>query len=236
MKHMLWLVLAGMLVGISNTWAADDDWKDEYRTAGTTVGKNIEIKLRGDYLKPKDDLYWDKAMGGSLQGIVWIQPNFGFGFEIGIQKWESTEEDWIYRVIDDTPFYAHEEGDANMIPIGVSGLYQIQVGNTAKILLEGGARYVAINSKVERRQEAPYAETATHIYYRNETIEIDFEDGMVGFIGANIEFDLGSGWSLFVGGGYQFDIAKGDYKVGGKAIDEHSLAGAFARAGVGLSF
>lgn len=236
MKHVLWLALAGLLVSISSTWAAEDDWKDEYKAAGTTIGKNIEIKLRGEYIKPKDEKYWEKAMGGSLQGIVWVQPNFGFGFEVGMQKWESTEADWTYLTIGGTPFYAHEEGDATAFPIGVSGLYKIPIGNVASILLEGGARYVAINSNVERRQEVPYGETETRIYYNNKTYEIDFEDGFVGFIGANIEFDLGSGWSLFGGGGYQFDIAKGDYAVEGQAVDEHSLAGAFARAGIGLSF
>lgn len=122
-----------------------------------------------------------------------------------------------------------------MIPLGVSGMYKIPVGQAANLTLEAGVRYVIVNSNVEFIEAEALADSYGHSYSQSASYDVDLDDAIVGIIGAEFDFELSQGFRLFAGGGYQFDIVKGDVTAGGMDIDyENELKAAFIRAGVAL--
>ena len=233
MKKLVGLILAGMALGSFNAWSAED-WRDDYKDDSST-DKKMEIRVKGEYLKPKLDEWWDSAYGGGVQGIIWVQPNFGFGIEAGIQSWKAVDDVYVMQVVYNQRFYAQDKGDMNIFPIGASALFNIPLGDKAKITLEGGIKYMFVQSDVEHIEEIPLGISGNNIIYDTYKDDVDIDNGMVGFIGADIDFDLGSGWRLFAGGGYQFDIMKGDIDTAGLKT-ENELAGAFVKGGIGYSF
>jgi len=114
-------------------------------------------------------------------------------------------------------------------------MYKIALGDTASLTLEGGLRYVIVNSNVEFVQAEAIADAYGNYIAAAESIEIDFDDGIVGVVGADFDLQLGEGFYLFAGAGYQFDVLKGDITVGGINSEvENELNAIYARAGITL--
>lgn len=227
MKIIYWAIALGLVISAVNTWAANSE------------KPKMEMRAYGEYLKPKFDDFWDKAYGGGIQGVMWVNADFALAAGLGIQSWKVNEEIFGQRSGYASGLGVGEAhqivGDATMVSLGASGMYDIPLGEKAKIRLEGGIRYVVISPSIDYE----YAIAVTdgrYVYWEEYQYEVDIDNGFVGFIGADFDYDMGSGWRIFAGGGYQFDISKGDISAESLNIGENELAGAFIRGGVSRSF
>jgi len=171
-----------------------------------------EVKLGGDYLFPGSKT-WDKAYGAQAQMIYRWTTGWGIGLSAGLQQWAINEESsshggYIEGVV---PYgYAtHMTGNANMIPLGLSGLYAIPIGDRVRIDLECGLRYIFVNSSVEQSEALVLDGGNTRYAYLFKS-DVDIGNGLVGFAGVNIDVKLTDMFKVFVGVGYQLDVSKGD--------------------------
>jgi len=197
-----------------------------------------QLKIGGEGVIPGDDS-WDIGYGASAQVIFWTETGLGFGLYAGAQMWDVTDDVVVYgEDLGGGVGYAQGlglDGEAIMIPVGASALYKIALGETASLTLEGGVRYVIVNSNVELIYAEAFADAYGNYIAAAESYEIDFDDGIVGVVGADFELALSEGFYLFAGAGYQFDVLKGDITVGGINSEvENELNAVYARAGITL--
>jgi hypothetical protein len=200
-------------------------------------GKSTEFKLGGEALFPGQDDDWDKGYGASARVIFWQESGLGLALSIGVQKWDVNDEVYSYGEYlgygIGYGYAAGLEGDATMIPLGASGLYKIPVGQTATLTLEGGIRYVIVNSNVKFVEAEALADSYGYSINDSYSYDVDYDNGIVGLIGAEFDVELSKGFRLFAGAGYQFDLMKGDTEVAGIDINyENELKAAFIRAGL----
>lgn len=186
---------------------------------------------------PGQDEDWDKGYGASARLIFWQEVGLGLALSIGAQKWDVNDEIYTYGEYlgygIGYGYAAGLEGDATMVPLGASGLYKIPFGKTVNLTLEGGIRYVIINSNVKFVKAEALVDRYGNAYVESDSYDVDFGNGIVGVIGAELDFELTKGFRLFAGGGYQFDLHKGELEVDGEEIDyKNELKAAFIRAGV----
>ncbi|HNR93984.1 MAG TPA: hypothetical protein PKM67_02385 [Kiritimatiellia bacterium] len=199
--------------------------------------KSTELKLGGEAIFPGQDDDWDKGYGASARVIFWRTSELGLALSIGVQKWDVNDEMYTYsEYLGSGIGYGYAgglEGDATMVPVGASGLYIIPVGKNASLTLEGGLRYVIMNSNVKYVEAEALADTYGNVLGASYSYDVDFDNGIVGIIGADFDIELSPGFRLFAGAGYQIDLLKGDTEADGVDIDyENELKGAFIRAGL----
>jgi hypothetical protein len=199
--------------------------------------KSSELKLGGEAVRPGQDDDWDKGYGASARVIFWQESGLGLALSIGAQKWDVNDETYSsgeylgYGI--GYGYAAGLEGDATMVPLGASGLYKIPVGQTANLTLEGGVRYVIVNSNVKFVEAEALVDAYGNAVTDSYSYDVDFDNGIVGLIGAEFDIELSKGFRLFAGAGYQFDLVKGDTQVEGIDINyENELKAVFIRAGL----
>lgn len=205
MKRVFGLLVFGILVVSSVCYAAD-----------------AELRLRPYYLIPGQDDYWDYALGIDARYVFWTNPNMGIALSGGLATWEAN--DGIFFQDD---LAAQLDGSALVIPLGVSVLLRpMPAGTPFDLILEGGLRYVVVDSKVD------LAATDFYYYFKDE---LDIENSVVGILGAEVCFPLSDGMGLSFGLGYQFDISKGDVEWFGVNIEEFEMKGFYFNFGVNIS-
>ncbi|MCK9263686.1 MAG: hypothetical protein WDA72_06170 [Desulfomonilia bacterium] len=205
MKRVFGLLVFGILVVSSVCYAAD-----------------AELRLRPYYLIPGQDDYWDYALGIDARYVFWTNPNMGIALSGGLATWEAN--DGIFFQDD---LAAQLDGSALVIPLGVSVLLRpMPAGAPFDLILEGGLRYVVVDSKVD------LAATDFYYYFKDE---LDIENSVVGILGAEVGFPLSDGMGLSFGLGYQFDISKGDVEWFGVNIEEFEMKGFYFNFGVNIS-
>lgn len=201
---------------------------------------NMEMRIGGEGMLPGNDDDWDIGYGASAQVIFWSDTGLGFALSAGAQQWEINDDVTAYG--EDLGggygygYAAGLEGDAMMIPLGASALYRVALGQTASLTLEGGLRYVIVNSNIEFVQAEAIADMYGNYITYAESYEIDIENGIVGVLGADFEMEVSPGFRLFAGAGYQFDVLKGDTSIVGFDIDyENELKAIYFRAGLAFA-
>ncbi|HPW68080.1 MAG TPA: hypothetical protein PLA82_01320 [Deltaproteobacteria bacterium] len=205
MKRVFGLLVFGILVVSSVCYAAD-----------------AELRLRPYYLIPGQDDYWDYALGIDARYVFWTNPNMGIALSGGLATWEAN--DGIFFQDD---LAVQLDGSALVIPLGVSVLLRpMPAGAPFDLILEGGLRYVVVDSKVD------LAATDFYYYFKDE---LDIENSVVGILGAEVGFPLSDGMGLSFGLGYQFDISKGDVEWFGVNIEEFEMKGFYFNFGVNIS-
>lgn len=209
-------------------------------TVCVASAKSTELEVSGEALFSQGD-DWDNGYGVSSRAIFWNESGLGVALSIGVQKWglndqtTSDSEDFGYGYTYD--FVQKISGDATMIPLGVSGLYEIPVNQIVNFTLEGGIRYVIVDSNIK------YDETFTYTdgywggsYSDSDSYDVDIDNGVVGVLGAKFDVEVSEGFRVFAGAGYQFDMIKGDVSINGYDIAENELKAAFIRAGLAWKF
>lgn len=182
---------------------------------------DTEVRLRPYAIFPGDDDTWDNAYGLEAKCIFWADPNFGIALSGGIEQWNVTDD--IYA---DPGYAIKADGDAVMIPLGISALLRPLPSNSPFTLtLEGGLRYVVVNSDITI--------TATDYEYIYED-EVDIDNGLIGLIGADLSIPIAPKASVGLGMGYQFDISKGDATWVGINIGENELEGFYINLGLDI--
>lgn len=218
--------------------ARDREPGREMESAENREGPQLRISL--DYLLPKDDDVWDDAVGATAQLLFGQSGNAALALSIGVQEWSANEDvygGWTY--VGSGIYYGVDtglKGDATMVPFGLSAIFKSELGEGVNLVLEGGVRYVFVDSSVT----VDATEWAMNIYGQSVaqgySWDVDIDDGFVGLLAADLDFDLGLQSSLFAGIGYQFDISKGDVEFRGARIGENELQAFLLRAGFSFGF
>lgn len=190
---------------------------------------SVDFSIGGLYYTPQDDDSYDYGYGAEIQPRFWLIDQVGFALSVGYADWqinemsESASEDGI-------TVSASIDGDVRLVPMGGSLLIRPIKTDKLSVILEGGVRYVVVDSSAECKVEAHNEEGES--YSMKETIDMD--DGVVGVVAATIEGKISKNVSLFIGGGYQYDISKGEVKILDEDAGKNELEAFFVKAG--LSF
>jgi hypothetical protein len=168
-----------------------------------------------------DDVY---KYGAMFDVMVrgWYENNLGFAVAVGGGGYQADGPAASFATSTVTP--AKASGNIWMMPIGMSGLYQIPLGKDAILSFDAGFRFVTVHSNANLR--ATLAGVGT---FKDE---IDIDNGWTGVIGLNFEKQISDSISWLIGGGYQFDIDKGEAKWRGVDLGDHELESAFVRIGI----
>lgn len=208
-KTLIMLFATTVVLAGAASWARPD--------AGDT-----DLMVLGNYMVPEDDDVFDEGWGGELQVRFWITPSLGIALAGGYAQWEVDERRFTVGegrgVLD-----ADLDGEIDMVPVGASLLLRPFSGDRVGLVLEGGARYVFIDSDTDVRIAGT----------RNR---IDVDDAVIAVAAATIEIDLTEDVFLAIGGGYQWDVDKGDAEFLDEDFDDIELEAAFAQAGIGVRF
>jgi len=197
-----------------------------------------QLKFGGEGVIPGDDS-WDIGYGASAQVIFWTDSGLGLALSAGAQIWDVNDD--VTGYVEDVgggfvaKYREGFEGDAVMLPLGASGLYRIALGETTSLILEGGLRYVIVNSNVKFVEAFEVDDATGNALVEAMSYDIDLDNGVVGLVGGDFEVALSESFNLFAGAGYQFDVLKGDISVVGIDSDvENELKAFYARAGISL--
>ena len=203
--------------------------------------KSTEFMISGDFVVPGQDDDWDKGFGATARLAFWQNSTLGYALVIGAQKWDVNDE--IYSGGQYMGYgigYGYAvglEGDATMIPLGASGLYNINISPTTSLTLEGGLRYVIINSNVKYIQAEALVDSYGNRRTSSRSYDLEYDNGILGVINAYFNMEISKGFRLFAGGGYQFDLVKGKVEASGIKLNyENELKAFQASAGVAWDF
>lgn len=211
-----------------------------------------EIRIGGLYLSPTGDL-WKPGGGASVEWRHRIQDNFSVSISIGVGKLDANndvipgDEGAVVSGGSTGIYYGfvdYYEGEATLIPISSFIIYDVPLG-TATLSLEGGFKYIFVNSDVKAHMIDGFIDPYSGQAFGAERWTSDTEIGgnLLGALAAHLSIPLNEQVSVFIGGGYQLDFVKSDVELNnsysdynGKSTTESELAGFFAEAGVGFRF
>jgi len=211
-----------------------------------------EMRVGGSFISPSGDL-WKSGGGIRAEWRLPLQENFSVGISLGVQKIKVNTD----KVEDDTPVNTTSrnglrymgwvdsyEGDAVIIPLGASAIYDIPLSQ-AMLSLIAGVDYAFVNGDITANMLDgvfdPYGNVLTADRWKED---VEVKGNLLGKIGGQITFPLNDSLKLYIGGGYQFDIVKSDIKITGSRwrdydglkVGENELAGAFGEAGLVFKF
>ncbi|MBN1672750.1 MAG: hypothetical protein JXR37_17030 [Kiritimatiellae bacterium] len=184
-RNLLALIAAvsTALTATADVWESRDD---------------VLLKFQG--LSPAESEDWDSGAGLELQGRFWSGEDAGVALAVGLYSWRATSD--FVEESDDYGYAALTiDGDASLVPVGISGLYKAPLGESVSLIFEAGVRYVFVDSKVS-------ADIYYEDYYGTDCLkeDIEIDDFFMGVLGLSLEAQLDSGFFLQAGLGYQFDL------------------------------
>ena len=191
---------------------------------------NFEIAGIGTIYVPQDDDLYDGGAGVEIQARFWPTPYIGAALAFGSATWAINEQDLAWRQ-GDVAAEASLDDYVDLTPIGVSLLLRPIDTSRVSLTLEGGARYVIVDSQAEVKINARGPDS--RIFVR-DTLDID--DGIVAVAAATLDIKLNSQVSLLGGAGYQFDLQKGDITMLGESFGHNKLESLLIQAGVAVRF
>jgi hypothetical protein len=218
MKTHLTPANLAMLAILTGSLALADEPAEHLSTTDLTVAFKAIGPTRGED--------WDSAAGFEAQIRFWSERSRALAFVVGGQMWKAPEE---YSEWDDngTAYTSWIAGDATILPVGLSVFLRRTLSPGLDITLEGGARYVFVDSSLD-----------VDVTTRNQdgiggyTESIDIADTFLGVLGVNIEADFGNGLGLLLGAGYQFDFGQPHQKFMDDDLGATSFAGGAVSAGL----
>ena len=211
-----------------------------------------ELRVGGTYLWPSDD-FWKSGGGANIQWRYSVQKDFALAVSLGIQKLDvstdevSADDGLVNAYATDELLYMgfvdKYEGDATLVPLGASAIYDIPLGQ-AVLSLEAGLKYVFVSSSVKANMLDGVIDSQGNVLIADMWKEdVEIGNNLLGSLGAQINIPLNQQVKLYIGGGYQFDIVKGDVELksdwsdyDGIKTTENKLGSAFAEAGIAFKF
>jgi len=196
---------------------------------GEMPEQQTEFTGAGIFYQPGQDDDYDNGFGAEGQARFWMNSNVGLALSLGVASWQINEQD---RVMSDGLYGAGASIDGNvvLIPFGGSVLYRPINENRIAITLEGGIRYVLVDSNAEI--EAGIANAYGAYVYGKDTIKMD--NGVIGIIGLNIESKVSRQLSFLAGLHYQFDIVKGETEWIDYKLSKNELKAIMFKVGLAL--
>ncbi len=194
--------------------------------------KPPDVLAAFNYYVPSAGDGYKNGFGGEIQARFWLMEYFGVALAGGAASWEVKDESaFFYNGV--AAVAAKISGDISTFPLGGSLIVRPIHVDRVSLTLEGGVRYVFVDSQVD--YESAYAD----IFGRNEHYKDTFDVGnsVIGVVGANLEVKIFKPLFGFVGAGYQFDISKGAVTLpGATGSFDNELAAFYGKAGLGLAF
>ena len=188
---------------------------------GQAVNRS-DIVFDLSYHDPDMDNLYDDGLMFDVMVRGWYENNLGFAVAVGGGGYRADTRASSFGAGKVTTVKA--SGNVWMLPIGMSGLYQIALGKHGLLSFDAGFRYVMNNSKADLRATIPGSGTFKD--------ELDIEPGWTGVLGLNYERQISDSVSWLIGGGYQFDIDRGEVEWQGLDIDDNELESLFLRVGL----
>ena len=209
----------------------------ESQVESVKTASDSALRVRGLYLKPELEDYWDESYGLEVQLLYEWSRNVSFALSVGFQQWQANEAlfDSVIQLGPNLFEVAtiQDDGEANMIPLGLSVLFDADVNERIHLELEGGIRYVFVDSDVTESVVAGLSDREGNISAVGSAEgELDYDDGIVALLGLTLGYDISEAATLFAGGGYQFDLEKGDASIDGDVLFENELEAAFGQLGL----
>ncbi len=194
--------------------------------------QKLEFAVTPSYIFPSENDTWDKAYGIEGQLRLWANDFIGIAGAGGYQRWQGKDTTSTFQDFEGVPRATTEfSGDADMVPVGASLLIRPipkDVTQRIQLTIEGGARYVFVNSN--------FKGMLTDSDGVSETDKCRLDDGIIGLVAGDLGIVPVENLSIFVGGGYQFDLSKGNVDWMQENIGDNKMKGWFLRAGLTLMF
>jgi hypothetical protein len=199
------------------------------------AGEDMETPLPGmswriGSVSPARTEDWTDAWQTDLQLRLWHDANLALAVSVGFGNWTAREE---YQESEegDTLYATSVSGEATLIPVGASLLYRVPLSQHLACVLEGGLRYVFVNSEVTGRvgQLGPSGESI-------EERIIETDNFMQGVVSAMLEGSLADDIRLVGGIGYQFDLTAPQETYAGQPLGETSFDSLFFSIGLSWDF
>ena len=197
---------------------------------GALANPHSELAVRGRFLSPDKTVDWDSAAGIDLQARFWQDSRIGIGLSLGFESWDAESE--LSEEEDEYGYFGMDIGGrADLMPIGLSVLLRPGLSDRVSLTLEGGLRYVFVESDITADVAV---EDAFGAAFFSDVVDID--DAFLGVVGADLEIFLGDGVSLLMGLGYQFDLSDPSESFLGDDIGETSFTATSVNAGLSFRF
>ena len=224
MKRVLIAAIIGCCFAGNVACVAAD--ADRNADGGAVAGAAATSHFSAMFYVPGDDETYSNGAGVEFQVRKWVQEKFGLALALGISGWGVEEQNIFYS---DPAGYIdiNIDGNVALFPFGGSVLFKPINTDSFSLILEGGVRYVLVNSNVDA--EIEYFDGFSTLFF-SEQVEID--NGFVGVVGAEVEKSITEKFNLVGGIGYQYDISKGDAKLAGEDLGENELEAFYVRLGV----
>ena len=190
-RNRMTCIAAGLVLGLSVTGLG-----------GEPAGSPADVAIRIGAIAPTSEQDWDGGVQIEGQCRFWQDEHVGVALSVGMDQWHAREE---YAESGDASYamVTLVSGDTTLIPIGVSLLYRMPISMHAQWVLEGGVRYVFVDSSVVASLD--YVDGAGG-YYLEDTIRA--ENFAQGVVGLSLEGSIDEPLRFMVGVSYQFDLTE----------------------------
>jgi hypothetical protein len=196
------LVILAVLMGVSAAVAAD------FGTTSSEFGVSPQYFMPGS---TRFELY-SMGYGVEAQYRYWFFEPFGVAFSVGAANYEVDSDSEDFKPI------RVDGGSMVLLPVGPSLMLRIFDRDTWTLTLEGGIRYVLVNSDLKLASGS----------------EVSVDNGVIGVLMLNSDWYLSDALSVFVGLGHYDDIAKGE--VDGGRMRNNELESFVFNAGLRFRF
>lgn len=221
-------VLVFLLAAAAAAAAPDDGW---------------DARVSAGYYMPEDGQIYRNGHLFELQARRWFTDRFGLALALGAGSWDLQD----YHANAGLGVFSMSssgelsvEGSVFLIPAGLSLVFRQPLWERTYLVLEAGARYVAVLAEYDRARL-----DLTVGGRRVRTVGAEKDDLETEDYDANIVFVLGAEFStflsdyvfLFAGAGYQLDFMEFDHStlpVG--PLKNDSLSAWFVRLGIGRAW
>ncbi|MDR0994342.1 MAG: hypothetical protein LBN38_07265 [Verrucomicrobiota bacterium] len=182
-----------------------------------------ELTLSGRGWIPGDgdfDLFED-GYGVSLSYREWFHFPWAVGVSVGVAHWEVDDGSDAYKY----PMLTGYEGDALLIPLGVSLYFSMIDWDNWNLNLKTGVEYLFVDSNVS-------------VFNNEENVkarqDVDIGNAILWNVGAEYEYMIAE--NAYIAGelGYQVDVMRADTDYAGRSARDTSFRGFYL--GIGVKF
>lgn len=194
---------------------------------------SAQVRFAFNALSPRGpDRNWESAYGMEVGLVQWLSPALGLAGSVGFARWQARETALSeHDPGSSSSFAARIDGDASVLPVGMSILLRPVSGHAAHLSVETGLRYAMVSSDVRARYAYSDSYSAGSGYGR-----IDLDDVVYGIVAFDLVLPVSPSARVSLGAGYQFDISKGDATLDGSRIGDSSLEASLVRIGFTAGF
>jgi len=169
---------------------------------GEPVVAVSDFMIRFGGVAPANEQDWQGGAQMEAECRFWQDEHVGVALSVGASTWQACDEyaesgDESYAIVTSV------SGDTSLIPIGVSLLCRMPISPYVNWVLEGGVRYVFVDSGVIATVD--YVD-ASGGYYLEDTIRT--KNFVQGVVGLSLEGSFAEPLRLVGSVGYQFDLTE----------------------------